>query len=170
MLRRPSSSLSSSSLSLSSSTIFKCLLLWNRLTNQSQILCGASLRRENESLFKWSRSHNQDGLHAHIWLKTFKNLLLQNQKSYDLETWLVALATQALQSLYKWWPWVDLDLCYGKVKFGNLGFSIGKSENCWFSRTIATCDLKPTEKMNICVYWRSRSFLDLGPRSLTYKT
>ena len=32
-------------------------------------------------------------------LKTFKNLLLQNQKSYDLETWHVALRTQALQSL-----------------------------------------------------------------------
>ena len=30
-----------------------------------------------------------------------KNLLLQNQKSYDLETWHVALGTQALQSLYK---------------------------------------------------------------------
>ena len=24
----------------------------------------------------------------------------------------------------------DPDLFYGKVKFGNLGFSIGKSENC----------------------------------------
>ena len=30
-----------------------------------------------------------------------KNLLFQNQKSYDLETWHVALGTQALQSLYK---------------------------------------------------------------------
>ena len=36
-----------------------------------------------------------------IYGKTFKNLLLQNQKSYDLETWHVALGTQALQSLYK---------------------------------------------------------------------
>ena len=53
-------------------------------------------------------------------VKTFKNLLLQNQKSYDLETWHVALGTQALQSLYKWWPWVDLDLFYGKVKLGRL--------------------------------------------------
>ena len=53
-------------------------------------------------------------------VKTFKNLLLQNQNSYDLETWHVALGTQALQSLYKWWPWVDLDLFYGKVKLGNL--------------------------------------------------
>ena len=28
--------------------------------------------------------------------------------------------------------WVDLDLFYSKVKFGNLGFSIGKSENSGF--------------------------------------
>ena len=37
-----------------------------------------------------------------IYGKNLKNLLLQNQKSYDLETWLVASGTQALQSLYKW--------------------------------------------------------------------
>ena len=36
-----------------------------------------------------------------IYGKTFKNLLLQKQKSFDLETWHVALGTQALQSLYK---------------------------------------------------------------------
>ena len=33
--------------------------------------------------------------------KTFKNLLLQNHKSYDLETWHVALGTLALQCLCK---------------------------------------------------------------------
>ena len=27
--------------------------------------------------------------------------------------------TPAHHILYKWWPWVDLDLFYGKVKFGN---------------------------------------------------
>ena len=32
----------------------------------------------------------------------------------------------------------DLDLFYGKVKFGNLGFSMGKSEN---SRFFHTCDI-----------------------------
>ena len=36
-----------------------------------------------------------------IVVKTFKNLFLQNQKSYDLETWHVALGTRALQSLFK---------------------------------------------------------------------
>ena len=49
-----------------------------------------------------------------------KNLLLQKQKSYDLETWHVTLGTQALQNLYKCWPWVDLDLFNGKVKLGRL--------------------------------------------------
>ena len=75
-------------------------------------------------------------------VKTFKNLLFQNRKFYDLEIWHAASETQALQSLYKWLLWVDLDLFYGKVKFGNLGFSIGKSENSGFSENIAACDLK----------------------------
>ena len=64
----------------------------------SQISCGAFLGRRNESLYKWLRSHDQDGSYM---VKTFENLLLQNQKSYDLETWHVASGTQVLQSLYK---------------------------------------------------------------------
>ena len=46
---------------------FKHHLLPNRLPDQSQILCGASLGRGNESLFAASGSHDQDGRHAHIW-------------------------------------------------------------------------------------------------------
>ena len=52
-------------------------LLQNRLPDQSQILCGASLGRGNQSLFTASGSHeslfaasgsnDQDGRHAHIW-------------------------------------------------------------------------------------------------------
>ena len=44
-----------------------------------------------------------------------------------------------------------------------------------FSETIAACDLKVgrwgqlIEFMKICDYSRSRSFLDLGPRSFTYE-
>ena len=49
------------------STMLKDLLLQNSLANQSQILCGASLDREKESLFAASGSHDQDGHHAHIW-------------------------------------------------------------------------------------------------------
>ena len=36
-----------------------------------------------------------------IYGKNLKNLLLQKQKSYDLETWHVSLGTQALQISYK---------------------------------------------------------------------
>ena len=46
---------------------FKRLLLQNRLANQSQILCGASLGRGNKSLFAASGSYDQDGRHTHIW-------------------------------------------------------------------------------------------------------
>ena len=37
-----------------------------------------------------------------------------------------------LPKLYKLWPWVDLDLFYTKVKFGHIGFCMGKSENNLF--------------------------------------
>ena len=65
---------------------FKHLLLRNRLPDQSQILCGASLGRGNESLFAASGSHDQDGCHAHIWYKLFKNILLQNRQDDFHET------------------------------------------------------------------------------------
>ena len=45
-----------------------------------------------------------------------------------------------------------------------------------FSETIAASDLKVSrsrhliEYMKVCEYSRSRSFLDLGPRSCTYKS
>ena len=60
--RRPSSSVVRRP-----STMLKHLLLRNRLADQSQILCGASLGRGNEILFAASGSHDQDGRHAHIW-------------------------------------------------------------------------------------------------------
>ena len=113
-------------------TMLKHLLLRNRLANQSQILCGASLGRGNESLFAASGSHDQDGRHAHIWSKPFKNLLLQNRRANFHETWYVASGTPAHHSLFK--PWSDLDLFYSMVKFGNIGFSMGKSENSRFFR------------------------------------
>ena len=63
-----------------------------------------------------------------------KNLLLRNRQADFHETWYVALGTPAHHSLFKWRPSSDLDLFYGKVKFGNLSFSMGKSENSGFFR------------------------------------
>ena len=67
-----------------------------------------------------------------IYGKNLKNLLLQNQYTHDLETLYVALSMQVLPRLFKLLPWVDLDTFYAKVKFGDIGFCIGKSENYLF--------------------------------------
>ena len=52
--------------------------------------------------------------------------------------------------------WSDIDLFYGKVKFDNLGFSMGKTVD--FSESIAASDLKVgrcrqlIEVMKVCEY------------------
>ena len=54
--------------------------------------------------------------------------------------------------------WSDLDLFYSKVKFGNLGFSMGKVKTVDFSESIAASDLKVgrcrqlIEFMKVCEY------------------
>ena len=57
--------------------------------------------------------------------------LQKNQKAYDLETSYVALGAQVLLRLNKSCPWIDLDLFYGKVKFGPLCFCMGKKVKQW---------------------------------------
>ena len=37
-----------------------------------------------------------------------------------------------LPKLFKLWPWVDLDPFYAKIKFGHIGFCMGKTENYLF--------------------------------------
>ena len=53
-------------------------------------------------------------------VETFKNLLLQNQLTDGLGTLYVALGTWVLPRMFKWWPWVDLDLFYSKIKYGKM--------------------------------------------------
>ena len=69
-----------------------------------------------------------------IYGKSLKNIFLLNQKADDLKTWCAALGTPVLPSLFKWWPCVDLDLFYGKVKFGPLCFCMGKGKTMDFFR------------------------------------
>ena len=59
-------------------------------------------------------------------VKTFKNFLLWNLKADDLETWYAASSSRVLPKLFKLCPWIDLDLFYGKVKFGLLCLCFGK--------------------------------------------
>ena len=65
-------------------------------------------------------------------VKTLKKLLLQNQQTDDLETLYVALSMQVLPKLFELLPWVNLDTFYAKVKSGDIGFYMGKSENYFF--------------------------------------
>ena len=64
-------------------------------------------------------------------------------KTDDLETLYVALSMQVLPRLFKLLPWVDLDTFYAKVKFGDIGFYMGKSENyLFFLESVAALGLK----------------------------
>ena len=83
-----------------------------------------------------------------IYGKNLQNLLLRNRRTDFHETWYVASGTPANYSLFKWWPWSDLDLFYDKVKLCNLGFSVRKVD---FSKTIEACDLKIIVLMRIYV-------------------
>ena len=85
-------------------------------------------------------------------IKTLQKSSPPEPANHFLETWQVASWTPAHHSLYKWWPWVDLDIFYCKVKFGNVFFSIGKSE----TETIATCGLRvtPLEIKALTLVWR----------------
>ena len=111
----------------------KLVFLRNYWAIFNQILYVSFQVQGNENQWTWCWSHDQDGGQAHIWLKPFKNLL-RNWWTDFCQTWYVALGTPAHHCLFKWWPWIDLDLFYGKVKFGNLSFSTGKIENSGFYR------------------------------------
>ena len=84
-------------------------------------------------------------------VKIFKNLLLQNQLTDDLETWYVALCMWILPRLLKLSPRVDLDPFYAKVKFGHIGFCMGKSENYFFFRNY--CSLRSQSCLKHSAKW-----------------
>ena len=78
--------------------IFKHLLK-NRLTTQSQTLCGASFGRVNESFNKRSWSHDQDGHHGYklqkhlqIFFRTTRPLILKlGMKRLGIELYKVCI-------------------------------------------------------------------------------
>ena len=49
---------------------------------------------------------------------------------------------EVLPKLFKLWLWVDLDPFYAKVKFGHLGFCMGKVKIIYILETIAALGLK----------------------------
>ena len=50
-------------------------------------------------MYKWSRLHDQNGRHAHTYMVNLKkNLLLENQRSFDLDTWRAAFGNTIIKS------------------------------------------------------------------------
>ena len=75
-------------------------------------------------------------------VKSFKNLLLQNQKSYDLETWHVALGLQALQNYINDDPGLTLTYFTARSNLVPYAFVWEKGKTMDFSETIVVYDLK----------------------------
>ena len=72
-------------------------------------------------------------------VKTFKILLLQNRKFYDLETWHVALGTQGLQTDD---PGLTLTYFTARSNLVTYAFVWEKGKTMDFSETIVVYDLK----------------------------
>ena len=67
-------------------------------------------------------------------VKTFKNLL-QNQESFEAESWYIALGTQALPSLLNNDHRLTFDLFYGKVRFAPPYENVKKSFSQYVLKT-----------------------------------
>ena len=110
------------------------------------------LWKRNQSLYKWSRSHYQDGRQAHLWLKPLK--IFSRTESHMIFKFGMQHGGLRLYKICINDDWVDLDL-----SFANLGFSIGKSENNVFFRNYSCLCPKGVihrqliELIKLCEYW-----------------
>ena len=77
-----------------------------------------------------------------IYGKNLKKSFSSEPNANDLETWYAASGAWVLPSIFKWWPCVDLDLFYDKVKFGSVCFVWEKCKTMDFSETIVVYDVK----------------------------
>ena len=71
-----------------------------------------------------------------IWLPcSYMVKTLKKSSSLESKRWpwkfICSIGYSSTTSLFKWWPWVDLDLFYGKVKFRLLCFCMEKKLKQW---------------------------------------
>ena len=82
--------------------------IWNLIS------CESYWENGNENLYKRVSSHGQDSHRAHVWQKPLKS---PEPTDRWFKIWYVASGIQVLPILFKWWPWDDLDLLTGRVKY-----------------------------------------------------
>ena len=84
-------------------------------------------------------------------VKTFKNLLLQNQKPYDLETWHVALGTKLYKVYINDDPGLTLTYFMARSNLVPYAFVWEKGKTMDFSEAIVVYDLKlATDDRSFC--------------------
>ena len=127
----------------------------------------------NESLFKWSRSHDQDGRHAYTWWKTLKSfsLELSDRWPWNLVCSIGYASTTKICSN----DGPGLTLIYFIARSNSVPYTyvLGKGKTM-VSETIVVCDIKVGscrqlhKYINLCECQRPRSFIDISPRSLRF--
>ena len=72
-----------------------------------------ALRFMEMKIYKYNADHMTKMAALSVYVKIpLKNALPWNQRNDYKETWYVASGTLAHHSLFKLWPWVDLDLFF----------------------------------------------------------
>ena len=100
--------------------------------------------------------------------KTFKIFFSGTERQMNLKLGMQHQVLENYQVLFKWCPWVDIDLFYGK-NLVPYAFVWEKVKTMEFSEIIIVYDIKVgrcsqlIEYMKLYEYQRSRLFNDLGP-------
>ena len=93
---------------------FKCLLLWNHVSNFHQISHGAFFWKGVGNVFEWFRAMVQDGCHADIWLKALKKLW-----GWILVYSINSRSAKSVQTMVMDWPLTFLkQICAFKYLYG----------------------------------------------------
>ena len=105
----------------------------------------------------------------------YGKILKKSSSPEPIDWWpciVYASTTKIVQIMTLGWPWPILH----QDQFGHIGFCMEKSENYYLLITIAALGLKVAwsiqlnEFMKLSEYQRSRSFFDLGQRSLRFQS
>ena len=83
----------------------------------------------------WSNCHMTKMAAMPMYGKTLKKSSSQGPKGWWPWKLVCGIGYSSTTKIFKWWPWDDLDLFYGTVKFGPLCFCMGeKSKTMDFLR------------------------------------
>ena len=123
-------------------TIFKLLFLRNLWADWSHIPCGSSMGWGNERLRKWTRSHDQDGRHAHIWYKHDKFFFSGTKRPMTLKVDMQHWVLEYYQVCSNDDSGLTLTYFMARSNSGPYAFMWEEGKTMDFSETIVVYDIK----------------------------